>query len=362
MSVSRRLFPLLLLLAIIALPVAGRADARPSNVLETMPPPGQRWVAAPGRVEPLSEEIKLSFDMPGRIEDTYFEEGDRLAKGQLVARLQAPEFADRVRTAEAAVQAAQARLDLALAGARIEEKREAKARLRQAEAELARVRTEAERRVRLAGAKAVSAEELERFRQEQIINEERVNAAREELRVAEARTRPEELALARAELAQAQAQLGEAQSLLRKTEIRSPIDGVALRKHRRSGELVSTNFDSPIATVGDVSVLRVRADVDEMDVAKVAVGQRAFVTAEAFGDRRFWGRVIRVSRIMGRKNIRTDEPAERVDTKIMETLIELDAPDGLVTGLRVDAYILLDAGAEGEITAGTPRPSAKPAP
>ena len=37
--------------------------------------------------------------------------------------------------------------------------------------------------------------------------------------------------------------------------------------------------------------------------------------------------------------------------------IELDAPDGLVTGLRVDAYILLDEGAEKEITAGAPRQS-----
>ncbi len=45
------------------------------------------------------------------------------------------------------------------------------------------------------------------------------------------------------------------------------------------------------------------------------------MTADAFGDRHFPGRVVRVGQILGRKNVRTDEPTERVDTKILETLI-----------------------------------------
>jgi len=42
---------------------------------------------------------------------------------------------------------------------------------------------------------------------------------------------------------------------------------------------------------------------------------------------------------LGHKNIRTDEPTERVDTKILETLIQLDPGTQLPDGLRVDAYI-----------------------
>ena len=92
-------------------------------------------------------------------------------------------------------------------------------------------------------------------------------------------------------------------------------------------------------TLADDSSLRVRLDVDETDVAHLHVGQHAFVTAEAFGTHRFTGHVIRVGRILGRKNVRTDEPSERVDTKILETLVELDPGQTLPLGLRVDAYV-----------------------
>ena len=80
-------------------------------------------------------------------------------------------------------------------------------------------------------------------------------------------------------------------------------------------------------------------DVDEADVARVRIGQQAYVKAEAYGDKQFTGRVVRIGQLLGRKNIRTDEPTERVDTKILETLVKLDAGQRLPAGLRVDAYI-----------------------
>ena len=43
---------------------------------------------------------------------------------------------------------------------------------------------------------------------------------------------------------------------------------------------------------------------------------------------------------LGRKNVRTDEPSERIDTKILETLVELDNGVELPIGLRVNAYIV----------------------
>ena len=94
--------------------------------------------------------------------------------------------------------------------------------------------------------------------------------------------------------------------------------------------------------MADVTILRVRADVDETDVGKVRLGQRAYVTADAYGDRKFWGRVRRIGQVLGKKRVRTDEPTERVDTKILETLIELDRGQRLHLGLRVNSFILLD--------------------
>jgi hypothetical protein len=84
----------------------------------------------------------------------------------------------------------------------------------------------------------------------------------------------------------------------------------------------------------------VRVDVDEVDVSKIAVGQRAYVTADAFDGVTFWGRVVRVGQVLGKKNIRTDEPAERVDTKILEVLVQLDDGHELPLGLRVQAFIV----------------------
>ena len=76
------------------------------------------------------------------------------------------------------------------------------------------------------------------------------------------------------------------------------------------------NLILPIVTLADDSSLRVRLDVDEVDVARLRVGQPAFVTAEAYGKHKFAGHVIRVGRILGKKNVRSEEPTERVDTKI----------------------------------------------
>ena len=89
----------------------------------------------------------------------------------------------------------------------------------------------------------------------------------------------------------AKAQLAEAQARYEKTLIRSPINGVILRKHHRSGESVSNSstVPDPIVTIGDNSRLRVRVDVDETEVAKVKVGQPAYVTADAFDKQKFPG-------------------------------------------------------------------------
>jgi len=72
----------------------------------------------------------------------------------------------------------------------------------------------------------------------------------------------------------------------------------------------------------------------------------AYVTADAFGDRRFAGRLVRVGRMVGKKNIRTDEAKERTDAKILEVLIELADSRTLPPGLRVNAFMMAPEAAE----------------
>ena len=136
----------------------------------------------------------------------------------------------------------------------------------------------------------------------------------------------------------------EARAVLDKTYIRAPIGGTVLRKYHRAGESVSNssvNLD-PVFTIGDKRALRVRMDVDEADVSKLTLGQPAYVTADAFGGQKFYGHVVRIGQELGRKNVRTDEPTEHVDTKILETLLELEPGTELPVGLRVNAYIVQD--------------------
>jgi hypothetical protein len=101
-----------------------------------------------------------------------------------------------------------------------------------------------------------------------------------------------------------------------------------------------SNTPDPIFTIGDKRALRVRMDVDEADVSRLALGQSAYVTADAYGDQKFWGHIVRIGQELGRKNVRTDEPTERVDSKILETLVQLDNGFSLPVGLRVDAFVV----------------------
>jgi multidrug resistance efflux pump len=200
-------------------------------------------------------------------------------------------------------------------------------------------RREAERRRSLADHEMISRDEAERYQRAYQVAQAEYERATQEFSLIDAQARVEDRLRAEAAVATAEAQLAEARAFLEKTYIRSPLNGVMLRKFRHAGESVSTQFDSPVVTLADDSSLRVRLDVDETDVARLSLGQPAYVTAEAYGMQKFTGHVIRVGRILGRKNVRTDEPSERVDTKILETLVQLDPGQKLPLGLRVDAYV-----------------------
>jgi multidrug resistance efflux pump len=187
----------------------------------------------------------------------------------------------------------------------------------------------------------ISRRDRERAEHDYQVAQAGLDQAREHSSLVSAPARPDELARAHAELDLARAQLDEAQAILEKTIVRAPFDGTVMRKVRRPGEAVSDRADTPIVSFGDNSRLRVRVDVDETDVGKVRVGGRAYFTAAAFGTQQFWGRVIQIGQELGKKNIETDQPTRKDDTKVLETLVELDGLPPLPTGLRVDSFLLV---------------------
>jgi HlyD family secretion protein len=323
-------------------PPAATAPQRPQPAAEA----GSGWVAAPGRVEPVSEEMRLGFDIAGKIRTVLVEEGDSVRQGQVLARLAADELTARVEAAEQALAASEANLAKVLAGSRDMERKEARAAVDEARAVLEQARLEDRRRRELLAKDVLAREEADRARREYTVAGERLEASRQHFRLVDDPAREEDVKRAMAEVAEARARVAEAQAQAEKAAIRSPIDGVVLRKHRLPGEMVSVAFDTPVMTVGDISRLRVRADVDERDISDIAVGQKAYCLAEAYGDRKFTGTVTRVARILGKKNIHTDDPAEKNDTRVLETLIDLDGTPPLPVGLRLDVFIL--TGPQGE--------------
>jgi ABC exporter DevB family membrane fusion protein len=299
-----------------------------------------RPVVAAGLVEPASEEIRLGAQMDGVLRSVLVEEGDAVKRGQIVAVLENGEYSARVVLARSRIAEAEATLERLRNGSRQQERREADANVREAQVALEIARAERERRHVLLERGAVSRSEYDLSDRDYRTAAARLDALRERAALVHDATRAEDLARAEAELATARAQLNEALAMLEKTMVRAPIDGRILRKIRKAGEAVSANGSTPIVSLGDLSELRVRVDVDETDVAKLREGMPAYVRAEAYGDRQFAGRVVRIGQALGRKNVRTDEPTERVDRKILETLITLDPGAALPVGLRVDAYLL----------------------
>jgi len=300
---------------------------------------GMSRIVAPGRVESISEELEVAADVSGRIASLLVEEGDRVEAGAVIARLVSADHEARVASARAALAVAEAEELRLVNGARTEERREARAAADQADAAAAQAVREYERRLRAAD--VIPREELDRAASDVEVARARQAEAHERARVVDAPARDDERARARAAIQLARARLLEAEALLAKTTVRAPIAGTVLRVVRRAGESVSIEGlgGGHLVTVADLSVLRVRADVDERDVARLRSGQRAWVTADAYGSQHFTGRVIRVGEMLGRKNIRSEEPTEKVDTKVLEALIQLDAGQRLPIGLRVDAYI-----------------------
>jgi len=327
--------------ALFAVWVAHGLRTRPEVAAAPRPRPidGATLIAAPGRVEALSEEVRVSSELSGRLKRVSVEEGDRVERGQVLAEIENADYFARVAEAEAELELREAELRRIVHGSRVEERREAQAAVEAARAVVENAKTETQRRRSLAERNVISRDEADRYERSYKVAQAEFEQAQEHFALVDAEAREEDRARAEAAVGTARAQRAAARAYLEKTYIRAPLAGVILRKLRHTGESVSTQFDSPVLTMADESTLRVRLDVDESDVSKLQLGQRAYVTAEAYGTQRFWGRVIRVGKILGRKNVRTDEPSEHVDTKVLETLVELDPGQALPLGLRVDSFV-----------------------
>ncbi len=292
-------------------------------------------VAAAGFVEPVSDVVTVSASAAGRLDYLNVEEGQNLTAGAVVGEIENSDLKAELTSAEAELKIRQSELARLNAGARDQERGEAQAALRAAQATETFARVQLDRQKALVD-KAVSRATLDQAQSDYDAAEAKRRALAEKLSLVEAPPRPEDVAIAEAQVQAAEARIASAKGLLEKTLIRSPMTGTVLRRYQKAGETMGLLPPTPIFQIADLSHLRVRAQVDEADVGRIEVGQKVFITADAYGNRRFPGHVSQVGLIMGRKNFRTDEPGERMDTNVLEAVIDLDPGVKMPVGLRVD--------------------------
>lgn len=304
--------------------------------LETLQP---SWIVAPGIVEPVSKELFLGFDVSGVVDVVLVKAGEQVEAGQPLVLLRQEEQTARLALARANLRVARADQEMHLKGARPEEIEKAAAVLARAEVRQEQAAREVIRRQTMIKAQSIGIEELERALRDAKIAQHELDEAKWQAALVKELFRTEEIAMARHRLEAAEAQVKEMEAALANTVLRAPLAGTVLRIFKEPGEAYSVFEPSPVLSMGDTSVMQVRVEVDERDVARVREGQKAYVSADAFGDKRFAGVVSAREQSMTPKRIRTGDPSEPIDRSVLEVLLTLESPAGLFSGLRVDAFV-----------------------
>jgi len=277
-----------------------------------------------GSVEPI-KRVEVKSKVAGMVVELAVEEGDRVEEDQLIARLDVPELEAQRDQVKAQLDAArarlrQARLSHALNAELLESQlRQAESNLKVAQSNLKeadtrhrdakRVYDENRRLLEMGG--YVSQNEVDSAKASLDLAAQALESAKERVEeqkaaVAIAEARRAELDMGQSRVTEAEASsrqiedsLAEIESRLRDAVIRAPCSGVVIGRHVREGEIVTAvsyyGAGAPLVTLGDLSTMLVKVNLNEVDVDKIQLGQKAEVTADALPDRTFEGRVTRIS-------------------------------------------------------------------
>ncbi len=246
-----------------------------------------RSVVATGKIQPLVK-VEIKSKASGIVKKLYVDYGERVKAGQLLCELDKEQLQAQVREARATLQATQA----------AQESAKAALERNQVDAEgpdvpFLKKNMDRARDLYKDGLVAMSAvEDTEKVYQMGL--NKQTSALRS---VALARA---EVSRAAAQAAQAQAALDRAEEDLRNSTIVSPMDGLVLSRDVQVGDAVSSilvngSQATLIMTLGDVSEVYVLGKVDEADIGKVYLDQAARIVVESFKDKKFTGKVTKIS-------------------------------------------------------------------
>ena len=145
------------------------------------------------------------------------------------------------------------------------------------------------------------------------------------------------LELARARRDAALAGRDRLDALIAKTRITAPIDGVVTARHVQLGEIAEPG--RAVVTIADLNRLRIEAEVDEFDAARVALGSPVMITAEGYGPTKWRGTVEEIPDSVVSRRTRPADPGRPIDARVLPVKISLTEPTALKLGQRIDVEI-----------------------
>lgn len=299
-----------------------------------------RRLLVSGTVE--ATDARLGFQVPGRIVAIHAREGDRVEAGAELAVLDRRETEARRIEAEARVRAARAVLEELESGFRPEEIAQVRAAVAATEEQLADARRDRERTRKLFEGGAVPQEALDKADSGAEIAHQRVEEARERLRLLELGPREEKVEAQRSVLAQAEATLGVLDVAHDERIIEAPFSGLVTVRHREPGEIVAPG--TPVLTLLDSDDRWVRIYVPENRLGAIQLGGAAAIRSDTFPDRRYLGEIVFVATEaeFTPKSVQTSEERVRLVYAVKVRILE-DPDYELKPGLPVDVEIdLLD--------------------
>lgn len=228
-------------------------------------------VAAAGTLNPVSA-VQVGSQISGQLKEILVDFNSPVKAGQLIARIDPETYQQRVRQAEADLEATRANVNVQ------------RAQAYQAQVNLNEAQRDFDRKSLLVARNFISPADRDKAGTT-------LDAARAQLQLAEAQVKNSE-----AVVRQRQAQLAQAQVDLGRTEIRSPVNGIVVKRSVEPGQTVAASLQAPelFVIARNLSDMQVETSIDEADVGRVKLGQKAAFTVDAFPGRHFEGEVRQV--------------------------------------------------------------------
>jgi HlyD family secretion protein len=239
--------------------------------------------------------VQVASEVGGRLVELRVAEGDRVKRGDLIARLDTRDTEIQLARARAERAAADAQLRLLQAGSRGEDIRQAQAQVEAgeteaaaAQAELTAAEADLERFESLLRANAGSQKQRDDAKARADVAREHVRGASERVRAARegvarlrAGARPQEIDAARARVAGLDAQVASFEKSVKDAEVIAPVDGIVTTKVADQGEILAPR--APIVIVTDLDHAWANVFVPEPMIPRLKVGQSATVFTDAGG-------------------------------------------------------------------------------